>query len=182
MIQAGLNPGAFFINVTQDKRKVFNQKGHHNGFKKETCSSRKSDLQNARLAYQLNFYQKSKLKKLLQMVYQRVRQYSGSIYSTNNPQTMVRPPNFKISSCGADFLSCTILTKQLVPAEGRINERSVLYWNFIIKFFVACVPKCVTCTFFYDQMSQKSCLQLPPKLIQILPFISVWISVKNSSQ
>ncbi len=34
-----------------------------------------------------------------------------------------------------------------VPAEGRINGRSVLYWDFITKAFVACVPKCVACYF-----------------------------------
>ncbi len=54
---------------------------------------------------------------------------------SNNPQAMRRPPQFKISSFGEDFLSCNILAKNWIPTEGRINGRSILHWNFITRVF-----------------------------------------------
>ncbi len=84
---------------------------------------------------------------------------------------MFRPPLFKISSCGADFLSCSIFTKNWIPTEGRINVGSILYWNFIIKAVEECVPKCVA--YYFHLRSDKS---------EELPLANSAVQSDNASQ
>ncbi len=164
MIQ--IRPGTFLTHPKKVKRKLINLKGHHNDFKREICSPRKSNLKNARLADKFNFYQESKLTKLLQMVYQRVRQHNCPICSTNNPQTMFRPPQFKRRIfCHVPYLQKIVIQLKAASITGRY-----CFEILSLESSEHVCPSVSHVIFTYDETRQKSCLHLTLQFNQIMQY------------